>query len=141
MNLVKQTEQQWIEKARQIATAAHAGQTRNNGRPYPTRIVSKVEDRLKPIAFLHDVCEDTKVTLEDLKKEGFPSYIIDAVSLLTHKQGDSNIVYWKKILANPDAVNVKLRDIEDNLGETPSEHAKQKYARALELFKQAGYSL
>jgi len=44
-------------------------------------------------------------------------------------------------LENKDAINVKLFDIQDNLGESPSEHAKIKYAKALELFKQAGYSL
>jgi hypothetical protein len=51
------------------------------------------------------------------------------------------VTYWKRILTNPDAVIVKLKDIEDNLAETPSEHAKEKYVRALALFKQAGYSL
>lgn len=134
----------WIERARQIATIAHEGQKRTNGSPYiehPARIAAKVEDRLKPIAWLHDVVEDTKVTLEDLKAEGFPTYILDAVDVLTHKNKEPNVTYWKRILTNPDAVIVKLRDIEDNLAETPSEYAREKYARALTLFKQAGYSL
>jgi len=144
MKLTEQTLDHWIALAQKIATAAHEGQKRTNGSPYiqhPARIAAKAEDRLKPIAWLHDVPEDTQVTLEDLKREGFPTYVLAAVDLLTHRKGDTNMAYWKKILTNPDAVTIKLLDIQDNMGETPSEYAKVKYAKALELFKQAGYSL
>ena len=144
MKLAEQSNDHWTEKALQIATIAHAGQKRNNGTDYiehPKRIASKVNDRLKPIALLHDVIEDTNITLEYLKKEGFPSYVLVALDLLTHKKGDSNNVYWRKILTNPDSIEVKLRDIEDNSAESPSEYAIEKYKRALKLFKDAGYSL
>lgn len=142
MNLTDQTLEHWIELSQKIATTAHEGQKRTNGRPYiehPARIAAAVEPRLKPIAWLHDVVEDTGVTLDALRKQGFPSYIIEAVDLLTHKNKEPNVVYWKRILTNPDAATVKLADIKDNMGETPSEHAKQKYEKALALFKQAGY--
>lgn len=144
MDSNEKTLQYWIERAKQIATEAHKGKTRRGGDPFithPERIASRVEDRLKPIAWLHDAVEDTDVTLQDLEKEGFPSYIIKAVDLLTHKEGDSNAVYWRKILVNQDAITVKLEDINDNLNSNPSDYAKQKYARALELFKRAGYTL
>ena len=144
MKLVEQSNDYWIEKALQIATIAHTGQKRNGGGDYiehPKRVALKVDDRLKPIALLHDVIEDTNVTLEFLKKEGFPSYVLVVLDILTHKKGDSNSVYWNKILTNPDAINVKLHDIEDNLAESPSEYAIEKYKRALKLFKDAGYSL
>jgi (p)ppGpp synthase/HD superfamily hydrolase len=143
MKLVEQTEDYWINRAREIATLAHQGQKRRGGEPYithPEAVAISVENRLKPIAWLHDVPEDTSVTIDDLKKEGFPSYITDAVSLLTHIEGVSNVEYWKEILTNKDAVSVKLADIKHNLASNPSEHAKQKYAKALELFRQAGYS-
>lgn len=131
-----------IELATMIATNAHKGQTRNDGCPYithPLRVANNVEDRLKPIAILHDVCEDTPITLERLKDHGFPPYILKAIDLLTHKEGDSNIVYWNKILTNEDAAKVKVQDINDNLNDNPSDHAKLKYTRALALFKQYGY--
>jgi len=129
---------------RLIVYDAHQGQLRNNGKPYILhleRVANAVEDRLKPIALGHDLLEDTRVTLEDLKKEGFPPYILTAVDALTHKEGDSNIVYWNKILTNKDAIEVKIQDIMDNLGDSPSIQAKEKYSRALTLFKQAGYSV
>ena len=138
-------EQDWIDLAKQVATKAHQGQKRKgSGDPYivhPTRVASKVPDRLKPIAWGHDLVEDTNLTLEDLKNIGFPQYIIDAIDVLTHKNNEPNITYWKRILTNPDAITVKLRDIEDNLNDCPSEHSKEKYTKALDLFKKAGDSL
>ncbi len=128
-----------VQRAYKVAERAHEGQKRHDGSPYikhPFRVADAVEERLKPIAYLHDVVEDTKVTIDDLKAEGFPSYIVNAVELLTHKKEDSNMVYWTKIKANPDAMAVKLADINDNLNDQPSEHAKQKYAKALTFFKQ-----
>ena len=144
MKLSEMSIKYWIDRALEIATIAHEGQRRKGGGPYiehPKRIASQVEDRLKPIALLHDVPEDTKITLEDLKKEGFPSYIINTIDLLTHKKTDSNQVYWNKILINSDAVTVKVLDIKDNLEGSPSDHARLKYAKALELFKKNGYSI
>lgn len=143
----EKTLEYWIQQAQEIATRAHRGQFRNdNTTPYinhPIRVSVAVEDRLKPIALLHDSIEDSdgKVTLDTLREYGFPQYIITAVNLLTHKHGDSNMVYWKNILTNEDASKVKIADIRDNLGDSPSEYAKQKYVRALELFKQMGYSI
>lgn len=61
--------------------------------------------------------------------------------MLTHKDGDSNLVYWNKIAKNPDATTVKLLDIQDNLNSTPSDHAKKKYAIAIALFEKLGYSM
>ena len=146
MNLNEQTLEYWIEKAKEIATRTHEGQQRTNGRPYIehlTRVANKAPDRLKPIAFLHDAIEDhpDKISLENLKAEGFPTYILVAVDLLTHRKGITNKEYWTSILSNPDAINVKLLDIQDNLGESPNEYQKQKYAKALALFQKAGYSL
>lgn len=137
MKLSDQTLDHWIRRAQEIATAAHEGQKRTDGSTYikhPARVADAVEARLKPIAWLHDVVEDTRVTLDDLKAEGFPLYIIEAVDLLTHRKGEPNLSYWGKIKANPDALAVKLADINDNVNDTPSEYAKQKYGRALSFF-------
>jgi (p)ppGpp synthase/HD superfamily hydrolase len=137
----------WIEAAKKIAIFAHTGQLRNDKvTPYikhPEEVANAVEKRLQPIAWLHDVVEDSggKVTLDTLREAGFPQYIIDAVEVLTHADNEPNVVYWNKILKNPDAVIVKIADINANLKGNPTQYAKDKYARALKLFAAAGYSV
>lgn len=135
----------WVNLAKQIAVKAHTGQFRNDKTtPYikhPEKVADSVEPRLKPIAWLHDVVEDTNVTLQDLTDAGFPSYVVDAVDAITHRKSDTNMVYWKKMLQNSEAVNVKIADIRANLGDSPSDYQKIKYERALKIFAAAGYSV
>lgn len=136
--------QKQIELARWVAQQAHSGQYRKDGHtPYYDHVAAvadAVEDRLKPIAYLHDVVEDSAVTLEELKELEFDTYVLNAVDLLTHVEGVPNIVYWKDISTSADATMVKLADITHNLSSQPSEHAKRKYAKALAFFKTRGYS-
>lgn len=134
-----------VDQAKKVAEAAHHGQTRKDGRtPYFTHVqavADAVEDRLKPIAYLHDVVEDTPITIDDLKSAGFPQYILDAVDLLTHKNQEPNVSYWTKIAQNKDAAPVKIADMKHNLSQTPNPRQKQKYEQGLALFKKFGYSI
>ena len=67
-----------IEKAKDFATKAHAGQVRKNANvPYITHPI-RVAERLQKSGFrealicagyLHDVVEDTPVEIEDIEKE------------------------------------------------------------------------
>lgn len=140
-----QTIDYWINSARQIAITAHAGVFRSDKKtPYIKHVeavASAVERRLQPIAWLHDVVEDTTVTLQDLINAKFPEYIIVAVDLLTHRASEPNMVYWNKIIPNSDASIVKVADIKHNLNDAPSENQIQKYTLALRLFADAGYSI
>ena len=43
--------------------------------------------------FLHDVVEDSNVTLEDLIKWGFSQEVVTVVELLTHEQEDNYSKY------------------------------------------------
>lgn len=132
-----------IDQAKNVAEAAHKGQQRRDGGDYFKNhvepVAASVEDRLKPIAYLHDVVEDTEVTLEDLRTAGFPEYVLTAIDVLTHKNNEPNVSYWTRIAQNKDATAVKLADIRNNLSGTPSERQKAKYAQALQLFSKFGY--
>jgi len=59
-----------LEKALTIAYTAHAGQVDKAGEPYilhPLRVMLKMRsDEEKIVALLHDVVEDTDITLADL---------------------------------------------------------------------------
>lgn len=134
-----------IDQARNVAEAAHRGQTRRDGGDYFTAhvepVAASVEDKLKPIAYLHDVVEDTDITLEDLKQAGFPEYVITAVDVLTHKNNEPNVSYWTRIAQNKDAAAVKLADIKNNLSGVPSDRQKSKYEQALQLFARFGHNI
>jgi len=107
-----------LERAIQIAVNAHAGQKGKDGTPYilhPLRLMMKVQtEEEKMIAVLHDVVEDTDVTLADLQREGFPAAVLNAVELLTHDADTPYEDYVQQIKTNPLAKTVKLADLEDN---------------------------
>ena len=107
-----------IEKALQIAVRAHEGQKDKDGQPYilhPLRVMNAVEDGpAKIVAVLHDVIEDTSVTSEDLRREGFDEVILAAVECLTHRKNEPYAEYVIRCKGNVIARQVKLADLEDN---------------------------
>ena len=82
-----------VEKALRIAAQAHEGQKEKNGQPYifhPLRVMGSVEgEDAKIVAVLHDVIEDTPVTDDDLRREGFSEAIVAAVLCVTHREDES----------------------------------------------------
>jgi (p)ppGpp synthase/HD superfamily hydrolase len=107
-----------LEKAIEIALRAHAGQKQKDGSPYilhPLRVMGRVwRDEERMAAVLHDVIEDSAVTLEDLRKEGFPEEVVEAVRLLTHEEGVSYEDYVTRLKGNGMARRIKVADLEDN---------------------------
>jgi (p)ppGpp synthase/HD superfamily hydrolase len=76
-----------LNKAIEIAARAHAGQVDKGGLPYilhPLRIMLTRENEMERIcAVLHDVIEDSVVSLDDLKKYAEASKrILDRLSLM-----------------------------------------------------------
>ena len=75
-----------ISKALKIAYSAHQGQIDKGGVPYvqhPIRVaLSCMSDDEKIVALLHDVIEDTNVTVEELRQAGFSTTIINAIIAL-----------------------------------------------------------
>ena len=134
------------EKALMIAKEAHKGQKRWNGDEYithPIRIASKMENwRLKIIAVLHDVVEDTNVSLDDLKM--FPKEITIPLQLLTHNKNQSYADYIRGFKwfvdagsrYNQYAAKVKMADLEDNLKDLTQQQRIDKYELALLYLKE-----
>lgn len=131
-------------KAMQTAYAAHHGQLDKGGIPYifhPCHLAEWMEDEVSCCAaLLHDVVEDTSVTLEDLMKE-FPRSVTDVVALLTHREHVPYEAYIRSIRTNPIAVKIKLADIAHNSDQTrcpelPPEQRQRlqrKYAAAIAI--------
>ena len=145
MEMTEKQLQTVIEQAKNVAEAAHRGATRNDGKtPYFTHVeavADAVEPRLKPIALLHDVVEDSDITIEDLKNAGFPPYVLEAVELLTHRNNEPNVSYWAKIAKNKDATAVKIADMKNNLSDSPGDRQREKYMKGLALIAKAGYDI
>ena len=107
-----------VKLAFEIAYEAHKGQYDKAGVEYinhPVTVSGKVDtENEKIVALLHDVVEDTTVTLDDLRQH-FDEDIVYAIDLLTHKEEDDYMTYLSKIKANPLARAVKLADLEHNM--------------------------
>ena len=62
-----------VERAKALALRAHAGQVDRAGEPYaghPARVAARVRtDEARVVAWLHDVVEDTDVTLAEIEAE------------------------------------------------------------------------
>lgn len=105
------------KKAMQLAYDAHHGQADKSGVPYifhPLHLAEQATDETACcVALLHDVVEDTAVTLEQLE-EIFPPDVTEAVRLLTHREGIDYFDYVRAIRKNPIARQVKLWDLAHN---------------------------
>lgn len=109
-----------IAKAVKIAERAHADQVDKMGAPYVLHVMRVMlrgqTDDEKICGVLHDVMEDTPITFDDLKKEGFPDHIIAALRCLTKTSDTENYDdFIARVKTNPLAVRVKLNDLEDNM--------------------------
>ena len=108
---------QLTNKAMKIAYDAHHGQLDKNGVPYifhPYHLAEQMTDEYTTCAaLLHDVVEDTDVSLSELEKE-FPAEVTEAVKLLTHDDSTDYLDYVRAIKTNPIAKAVKLADLHHN---------------------------
>jgi (p)ppGpp synthase/HD superfamily hydrolase len=137
------TEEARIEcRAAALAASVHAGQADRSARSYIShiaRVVAQLHDPTdRVVAWLHDVVEDTYITVEDIRG-CFGDEIADAVDAVTHRTGEPQIDYIRRVRANPVARRVKIADSTDNSSEwryvdLPADVAvrfREKYARYL----------
>ena len=109
-----------IQKAESIAAAAHANTFDKFGAPYMHHVhrvmLAGQTEEEKIVGLLHDVVEDTEWTLEDLRKEGFSTSIIDALACVTKLSEDEDYEsFIERVAQNPLAIRVKLYDLTDNM--------------------------
>ncbi len=110
------------KKAIRLAFRAHEGQKDRAGLPYILHPVHLAEQMTTEdacvVALLHDVLEDTDVTEDELRAEGFTEPQLDAVKLLTRTKDEDYFDYVKRIRGNALAKTVKLADLEHNSDRT-----------------------
>ena len=108
-----------LEKAIAIAVNAHRGQQDKAGKPYilhPLRVMNmgKTEEEMI-CGVLHDVIEDTDLTLENLRQEGYTEEIVNAVDAISRRDGECYDDFIERIATNHLATRVKLNDLIDNM--------------------------
>lgn len=135
-----------LEKAIEIAVEAHRGQIDKAGKIYilhPMRVMLCGKNEAEMIVgILHDTVEDTPVTIDMLRKEGFSEDVLSALQCVTKQKGEEYGHFIDRIMKNPLATQVKLYDIEDNMNReripypTPKDEARfAKYEKYHSIIK------
>lgn len=130
----------------------HADQWDKLGYPYIAHVadvanrVSGEGAAIEIIAWLHDIVEDTPVTLSQIETV-FGRRVAAGVDAMTRRNGESYFGdYLPRLSRNPDAVTVKIADASHNWGKVPllrerdaeqAERLDQKYRRVLAALGQS----
>jgi (p)ppGpp synthase/HD superfamily hydrolase len=118
------------KKAMKLMYEAHAGQVDKSGIPYvfhPWHVAESMEDEITCCAaLLHDVAEDTAITLEDIVAAGMPEEVIHILRLLTHDSDEDYYDYIRRIGTDACASRVKLADLRHNSDLTRLDYVTEK---------------
>lgn len=132
---------QLTNKAMQIAYRAHHGQTDRSGVPYvfhPFHLAEQMETEETTVAaLLHDVAEDTELTLDDLREMGIPEWVLEALALLTHDPAVPYLEYVARLKDNEIARAVKLADLKHNSDLTRLNRVGPRDLERVEKYRQA----
>lgn len=126
-----------IDEALLLTTTHFQGLVDKSGQPYILhclRVMLNFTDaRSQQVGLMHDLIEDTSVTLEHLRQQGFAPEVIEALDLMTHRSDRSYADYVRKLKGNEVARQVKMADLRDNTSLTRiafrSDSAREDLAR------------
>lgn len=136
------------KKALRLCFSAHKEQVDKTGLPYvfhPFHLAEQMDDEISTVcALLHDVVEDTDITLSDIRKMGFTEEVVQVLALLTHENDVPYMDYIKRISTNPIATKVKIADLLHNSDTTRLDvvdefalRREEKYKKALDFLYQS----
>jgi hypothetical protein len=152
--LIERVESVGLPDALLLAAHAHEGQKDKAGMPYLTHILRVVtmalnaggDPNLPIAAALHDAVEDSCLSFDDLRLNGFSEAVIDAVEAVTRREGENYPDFIQRVCAAGDLARaVKQIDIEDNmrperlarLGFEQGSRLQAKYAAALRAIQES----
>jgi guanosine-3',5'-bis(diphosphate) 3'-pyrophosphohydrolase len=148
-----------LAKAIETAKSAHEGQADKAGKPYFEHVQTVAENvseiirswneeyddfliQAQIVSYLHDVVEDTALTIDDLWKLRIPVECILAIELITKSEDQAYSDYLAKVKQDKLATVVKIADLTHNIDlsrldvVTPADLAHQeKYIKATEFLK------
>jgi hypothetical protein len=135
-----------LKRAETLSRLLHAGHKYGDEPYFDAHVVPVVkrvhETHVHPfysvVAYLHDIIEETSVTIEDLKTFGFHSSTIRAVEFITRDPDDTYFEYIERIAKAPEVSGlgarvVKIADLEENLSNDPPDSLRERYEKALDI--------
>ena len=129
------------KKALKLSFEAHKEQKDKGGLPYvyhPFHLAEQmISEEAVVVALLHDVVEDTDRSLDDIRAQGFPESVIEALALLTHDKATPYFDYVARVKTNPIAREVKLADLEHNADLSRLDKVEEKDKARAEKYRQA----
>lgn len=137
-----------VRKAFEVAKTAHGGQVDKAGVEYIFHPLSVAlnfggDESAMIVALLHDVAEDTSLTIENLRDEvNLTAAEVAALKILTHNKNISYFDYVQKIKIDALATKVKIADLKNNsdlsriAAPTEKDFSRvEKYRQALNILK------
>lgn len=108
-----------VKRAKKLAEDKHAFQVDKQGEPYMyhiRRVVLRCNyNKFHVIcAYLHDIVEDTDVTLDEIEK-WFTKEVRIVVDALTRRKNESYEDYIERVSKDKNALPIKLYDLLDNM--------------------------
>jgi len=104
------------------------------------RVASLVPHTMRTVALLHDVLEDTDVSLEDFQR-AHGAHVMRSVLVLTRMKAETYMGYLGRVARSGDntAVAVKLADLRDHLTqlETLKPSLEKRYKKAFAFLLQS----
>ena len=135
-----------LERAIEIATSAHAGQTDKGGAAYiehPLRVMARCTGTdAKIVAVLHDVVEDCPDwSFERLRAEGFSETVLAGLDSVTKRDGENYDAFVLRAGRNALGREVKLADLADNSDTSRLSAVTEQDLARLEKYRRAIASL
>ncbi len=129
-----------IKKAVNIAFKAHKGQYDKGGYPYimhPLHLAEEMETEDEVItALLHDVLEDSDISLDFIKEQGFSEAVTEALLSLTRHKDEEYREYIKRIKNTGGiALSVKKADLRHNMTAERLDNFAEKDKERLKKYK------
>ena len=124
-----------------IALKFHSGQVRKFGGgsylDHPKAVADKFTDEdHKILSILHDVIEDTNMTIERLVSEyHLAEHIARALEFITRRKNQNYLGYLQRFQYNDLAREVKIEDIKHNMSDLKPGCMYQKYEIALYILE------
>ncbi len=129
------------KKALKLCFEAHKDQFDKSGLPYvfhPFHLAEQMQDEdTTVVALLHDVAEDTQITLDEIAQMDFGDAVMEALALLTHQEDVPYMDYVRAIKPHPIARTVKLADLRHNSDLSRLDEVNEKALKRREKYLQA----